>query len=104
MHMLYTVYMTVRQMLKKRRKDVIHLASKHGARNLRVFGSVVHEEERPDSDIDLLAILDDGVSLLDLVGLELDLGEMLDRKVEIVDERALSPYIRENVLREAVAL
>jgi hypothetical protein len=86
------------------RKVIRETASRHGARNVRVFGSVVRSDAGPDSDVDLLISLEEGRSLLDLVALKQELEEELGRPVDVVTERSLSPHLRSRVLGEAVAL
>ena len=90
--------------LQKYRKEILALAMRHGAGNVRVFGSLARGEEREDSDLDLLVTLGEGRSLLDLVGLKQDLKDLVRRPVDVVTERALSPYLRERVLSEAIPL
>ena len=81
--------MSARELLNRKKKDILRLAEESGARNVRVFGSVVRGEERADSDIDFLMTLNDQVSLLDLIGLEQALKDLLHSKVDIVSDRAL---------------
>jgi uncharacterized protein len=71
---------------------------------VRVFGSLARGEGREDSDLDLLVTLGEGRSLLDLVGLKQDLEDLVHRPVDVVTERALSPYLRDRVLSEAIPL
>jgi predicted nucleotidyltransferase len=80
------------------------LAARHGASNLRVFGSLARGEGIESSDLDLLVTLEDKRSLLDLVGLKQDIEDLIHRPVDVVTEPALSPYIREQVLAEATPL
>ena len=68
---------------------------------MRVFGSAVRGEDRPDSDVDFLVELEEGRSLMDLGGLLMDLQNLLGRNVDVVTERALHWYIKDQVLREA---
>ncbi|MGH8611755.1 MAG: nucleotidyltransferase family protein [Gammaproteobacteria bacterium] len=89
---------------ESRKDDTRRIAAKHGAYNVRVFGSVVRGEARPDSDIDLLIEKGPTTSSWFPAGLVLELEEMLGRRVEIVTEKALNPHLRDRVLREAVAL
>ncbi|MDZ4774102.1 MAG: nucleotidyltransferase family protein [Planctomycetota bacterium] len=88
----------------KRRDDILRLAARHGARNVRVFGSVARGQDDEDSDVDLLVDMDPGRSLLDLGGLSSDLEALLDRRVDIVTMAGLRDRIRERVLGEAKAL
>jgi predicted nucleotidyltransferase len=92
------------ELLKSKREDIRRIAAKHGAQNLRVFGSIARGDARPDSDIDLLIEKGPTTSSWFPAGLILELEEMLGRKVEIVTEKALDPYIRDRVLSEAVPL
>jgi predicted nucleotidyltransferase len=92
------------KILQQYRADILDLASRHGAKNVRVFGSLARGEGTERSDLDLLVTLAEGRSLLDLVGLKQDVEDLLRRPVDIVTERALSPYLRERVLSEAVPL
>jgi uncharacterized protein len=80
------------------------VARTHGAQSVRIFGSVAKGNARPDSDLDLLVQLAPGYSLLDIVAIKQDLEDLLGCQVDVVTEAALSPYIREQVLREATAL
>lgn len=90
--------------LQKYRTEILDLATRHGAEDVRVFGSLARGKGNEDSDLDLLVNLGEGRSLLDLVGLKQDLEDLLHRSVDVVTERALSPYLRERVLSEAVPL
>lgn len=90
--------------LRSRRADILALAARHGARNVRVFGSAARGEAGEFSDIDLLVDLDPGRSLLDHVALVQDLEDLLGRRVEVVTGTALHWYIRDRVLAEAVPL
>jgi len=87
-----------------RREDILRVAARHGARHLRLFGSVVLGEQGAGSDVDLLVRLDEDRSLLDRVALIQDLQELLGCKVDVVNEQALHRAIRDRVLEEAVPL
>ena len=94
----------LREELTKKRDEIIKVATIHGARNIRVFGSVARGEADERSDIDFLVEMEPGRSLLDLGGLLMDLQDVLGRDVDVVTERGLNPRIRDRVLQEAVAL
>jgi predicted nucleotidyltransferase len=96
--------MTARELLEKKREEILEIAAKHGARNVRVFGSVARGEADPQSDIDLLVEFEPGRSLLDHAGLWLELQEALGCKVDVVSDRGIKARIRERVLREAVPI
>src|SRR5512140_407329 len=93
--------MTTLDAVRTRRAQIAELARKHGATNVRIFGSVVRGEDRPDSDIDLLVDAPGPTSAWFPAGLILDLEKLLSRRVEIITERGLNPFIRDQVLREA---
>jgi len=88
----------------RKRLEILSLAQRRGARNVRIFGSVARKDARPDSDIDLLVDRDPDRSLLDVGGLAMDLTRLLDHPVDIVSEAGLRERIRARVLSEARAL
>ena len=90
--------------LKDKRRQILAIAKKYGAYNVRVFGSVARGEARPDSDIDFLVELEFGRSLFDLGGLVYDLQSLLGVEVDVVTEKGLRTRFREKVLRDAVPL
>ncbi|MHC4108207.1 MAG: nucleotidyltransferase family protein [Planctomycetota bacterium] len=90
--------------LRKRRREILALAVRHGAANVRVIGSVARGDARPDSDVDLLVEFAPERTLLDQISLIQALGDLLRRPVDIVSERGLNARIRDRVLEEAVAL
>lgn len=92
------------ELVKEKRTDILRLAAQHGARNVRLFGSVARGEARPDSDIDVLVEFEPGRTLLDRIGLMQDLEDLLGRKVDVVTEKALHRLIRQQVLEQAVQL
>jgi uncharacterized protein len=96
--------MTLEELLKDKREAILRICAKHGAYNVRVFGSVARGEADEQSDIDLLVDMEPGRTLLDSGGLLMDLRSLLGQKVDVVTERGLKPRIRERVLAEAVAL
>src|ERR1700675_4327183 len=69
--------MGVDELLKANREEILRLASKYGARNVRIFGSVARGEAGPESDVDILVDLEPGRSLFDLGGLLMDLRDLL---------------------------
>ena len=96
--------MDAKTLLRVRRKEILEVAARNGALNVRVFGSVARGEERPDSDIDFLVNLESGRSLLDLARLLRELATLLDRPVDVVTEAGLRPRIKPQVLKEAPPL
>ncbi|MEO8954935.1 MAG: nucleotidyltransferase family protein [Ktedonobacteraceae bacterium] len=96
--------MSPNELLQEKREDILRVASKRGASNVRVFGSVARGESDSKSDIDLLVDMEPGRSLFDLGGLLMDLQDLLGHKVDVVTERGLRERIRERVLKEAIPL
>jgi uncharacterized protein len=96
--------LSVKDLLKTKREDILRIAARYGASNIRVFGSMTRGEEGPDSDLDLLIELAPDRSLLDHVALLQDLEDILSLKVDVVNEKALDHRIRDRVLKEAIPL
>lgn len=96
--------LTLDTLRREKRAEIIRLAERHGCRNVRVFGSVVYGENRPDSDVDFLVDIDPGRSLFDLAGLMGDLKDLLGTEVDLVESQGIHPYIRDRILGEAVPL
>jgi predicted nucleotidyltransferase len=96
--------MGVKEILSRQRDEILQIAARHGASNVRVFGSVARGEAGAESDLDLLVDLEHGRSLLDHAALKIDLEQLLDLPVDVATERGLKPRIREHILREAIPL
>ena len=94
----------MQQLLRERRTDILQLATQHGARRVRVFGSIIRGTATESSDIDLLVAFEPDRSLLDLIGFKQDLQELLGRPVDVVSEGGLSPYLKDHILHEAQPL
>jgi hypothetical protein len=96
--------MGIDKTLREKRDQILAIAKQHGARNVRVFGSLARGEGKRDSDLDVLLELEPGRSLLDIVAIKQDLEDLLNTKVDVVTETAVSPYIRDQILRQAISL
>ena len=96
--------MGTKELLKKKREEILSIAANRGAYNVRIFGSVVRDDTGPGSDIDFLVDLEPDRSLFDLGGLLMDLQNLLGREVDVVTEKGLHWYIRDRVLAEAQPL
>ncbi len=96
--------MGVSEILGSHRQQILSIARRHGAVRVRVFGSVAEGRADEHSDVAFLVDLEKGRSLMDLGGLLSDLQDLLGRPVDVVTEAGLRPRIREEVLRQAVAL
>jgi len=91
-------------LVARNRDKILEVAARHGATNVRVFGSAVREPSRAPHDIDLLVDLEPGRSLLDHVALWQDLEELLGCPVDVVVEGGISPYLQDRILAEAQPL
>lgn len=95
----------IRELLGDKREQILKLAEKHGAKNVRVFGSVARGEATPESDVDFLVDWDySRISAWGGIGLYTELENLLQRKVDITSEKELHWYIRDRVMKEAVML
>ena len=94
----------LRRLIDEHRDEILQIAARYGAKNVRLFGSTARGEAGPQSDVDILVDLAAGRSLLDLGGLLMDLQELLGCRVDVVTEAGLRPRIRERVMQEATPL
>ncbi len=95
----------INELLRRKRGEILEIAAKHGAFNVRVFGSVARGEADEQSDIDFLVDYSlEKVSSWFPAGLVLELETLLGRKVDVATEKALKERIREKVLQQAISL
>lgn len=90
--------------LHDKREAIITLAALHGAKNVRLFGSMARGEAGAESDIDLLVDMEKGRSLLDLVAFWQDVEEVLGCHVDVITDGGVSLYLRDQIYAEAVPL
>jgi predicted nucleotidyltransferase len=96
--------MSLDELRRTRRHEILDVAKTFGARNVRVFGSVARGKDTAASDIDLLVDLDPDRTLMDLGGLLMELQTLLGRPVDVATEAMLRPHVREQALRDAIPL
>jgi predicted nucleotidyltransferase len=96
--------MSLAETVKEKREEILKVAARRGATNVRLFGSLARREERAVSDVDLLVQFEAGRSLLDLSHLLQDMEELLGCPVHVVEPDALHWAIRERIMEEAVPL
>jgi len=96
--------MAVCKSLNQYREGILDIAKKHGALQVRVFGSAARGVTRPDSDVDLLVEMEPGRSLLDIIAIKQDVEDLIGVPVDVCTEASLSPYFRSEVIAEAVPL
>lgn len=90
--------------LRRRREEILQTAARHGAYDVRVFGSVATGEAGEDSDIDFLVKFEAQRSLIDQALLKQELEHLLGRRVDVVSEDGLYWLLRRRILQEAVPL
>jgi hypothetical protein len=96
--------MRLPEFLQANREDTLQIAARHGASNVRLFGSLARGDAAAESDVDLLVTLEKGRSLFDLGALLEDLTALLGRDVDVVTENGLRSRIRDRVFNEVVPL
>ena len=85
-----------------KRKEILDIANRYGAKKIRLFGSILRDEIKEKNDVDFLIEMEKGRSLIDIIAIKQDLEDLLGCKVDVVTDSSLSPYIREEVLGQAV--
>lgn len=93
-----------KEVLRKKKRDIEHIAQKHGAYNIRIFGSVARGEAHPGSDLDLLIDMEPDRSLLDHVALIQDFEAYLGCRVDVVTERSLKERLKKRILTDSIPL
>ena len=96
--------MTLEELRRTRRDQILRLAASYGASNVRVFGSAARGDASLASDIDFLVDLDPNRTLMDLGGLLMELQELVETRVDVATEGMLRPKVRERALADAVPL
>mgnify|MGYP003383780969 CR=1 FL=1 len=92
------------EQLREKREAILEIAARYGVNEIKVFGSVLHGEAGADSDVDLLVNYPVGTSLLDAIGFQQDLEELLGCKVDVGEAHLLHQRIRDAVMAEAAVL
>lgn len=86
--------------IEKIKKMIIPILKEHGVLKASLFGSWVRNEQKKESDIDLLVELEDGKSLFDLIGLEIELQEILKSKVDVLTYDSIHPRLKDTIFSE----
>jgi len=86
--------------LEEIRNKIIPVLQRHDTKRAAIFGSFVREEQKEDSDIDILVEFKGNKSLLDLAGLKIELEEVLRRKVDVLTYNSLHPLLKDKILQE----
>ena len=96
--------MGVRELLSSKREAILRIAASHGARNVRVFGSVARGEAGAESDVDFLVEMPPDHSLLDRIALKHALEDLLAREVDVLTDKSVYRLLRRRILKEAQPL
>jgi len=86
------------------KRKILPILKPYGVKRVGLFGSYVRGEMREDSDIDILVEIEKDISLLDFVGLKLEIEETLGKKVDLVEYNTIKPLLRERILNEQVII
>jgi len=86
------------------KQSILPILRRYGVSKAALFGSVVRGQMQADSDIDILVQIDSDISLLEFVGLKLELEEALNKNVDLVEYDTIKPLLRENILKEQEAI
>ena len=90
--------------LKEKREQILAIAERHGAQRIQVFGSLAKGESGKESDVDFLIQLEPGRTLLDIIAMKQDLEDLLGRKVDVLTRGGVSPYLRDEIVSQAISL
>jgi predicted nucleotidyltransferase len=86
------------------KKKIISILVKYGVKKILIFGSYARNEATPNSDLDLIIEFPEGTSLIDHIGIEFELSEALNMKIDLLSQNGISPYIKDQIMKEAVVI
>lgn len=86
------------------KKKIISILVKYGIKKILIFGSYARNEATPNSDLDLIVEFPEGTSLLDHIGIEFELSEALNMKIDLLSQNGISLYIKDQIMKEAVVI
>ena len=86
------------------KKKIISVLVKFGIKKILIFGSYARNEATPNSDLDLIVEFPEGTSLIDHIGIEFELSEALNMKIDLLSQNGISPYIKDQIMKEAVVI
>ncbi len=90
--------------IEEKKRKILPVLQRYGVKRIGLFGSCVRGEMREDSDIDILVEIEKDISLLDFIGIKLEIEETLGRNVDLVEYCTIKPLLRERILKEQVVV
>ncbi|MBI5750885.1 MAG: nucleotidyltransferase family protein [Hydrogenophilales bacterium] len=90
--------------LRNIRQEILAIAARHGAHNVRLFGSVARGDDTTDSDVDILVSMESGRSLYDLIGFQQEIENLLGRHTDVLTENGINRHLKNKILGEATPL
>lgn len=96
--------MNTLSLLQSKRTEILTLAAKHGASNVRLFGSVIRGDDQEGSDVDFLVDMQETRSLFDLIGLQQDLEKEIGGKVDVLTPNSINRHLKDRIMGEAMPL
>ena len=94
----------MRTKIEEIKRKILPILQQYGAKRVGLFGSCVREDLREDSDIDILVEIEKDISLLDFVGIKLEIEEVLGREIDLVEYSTIKPLLRDRILNEQVVI
>ena len=86
------------------KRKILPILQRYGVKKIGLFGSCIRGEIREDSDIDILVEIEDDISLLEFVGVKLEIEEALGKEIDLVEYNTIKPLLRERILKEQVII
>ncbi len=94
----------MRTRVEEIKQKILPILEKYNIKRAGLFGSYIRGDMREDSDIDILVEIEEDISLLDFVGIKLEIEETLGKKVDLVEYNTIKPLIREKIIKEQVGI
>ena len=90
--------------IKKLKEKIIPILKKNKVKKAGIFGSYALGKQKKNSDVDILVELDSNLSLLDVIGIKIELEKVLRKKVDLVEYETIRPELKEIILKEEVSI
>ncbi len=94
----------MRTQIEDIKRKILPILQRYGVKRVGLFGSCIRGELREDSDIDILVEIEKDISLLDFVGIKLEIEEVLGKEIDLVEYSTIKPLLKEKILNEQVVI